>query len=86
MAGGENMTTVSVRQAQRYLSSLIEQVQQGDCVVITRRGIPVATLAPVRNAEHVGKTSRVIEELKNLRRGVRLQGVSIRELIEEGRD
>jgi antitoxin (DNA-binding transcriptional repressor) of toxin-antitoxin stability system len=41
------MTTVTIEQAQRDLSRLIEDVALGEHVVITRDHIPVAELAPV---------------------------------------
>jgi prevent-host-death family protein len=41
------MTTVTIEQAQRNLPRLIEDVAQGEHVVITRNHLPVAELAPV---------------------------------------
>ena len=41
------MTTVTVEQAQRNLSQLIDDVVLGEHVVITRDDIPVAEIAPV---------------------------------------
>ncbi len=41
------MTTVTIEQAQRDLSRLIEDVALGEHVVITRGDVPVAELAPV---------------------------------------
>jgi prevent-host-death family protein len=41
------MTTVTIEQAQRNLSQLIEDVARGERVVITRNHVPVAELAPV---------------------------------------
>ena len=41
------MTTVTIEQAQRNLPRLIEDVAQGERVVITRNHGPVAELAPV---------------------------------------
>jgi len=41
------MTTVTIEEAQRNLPQLIEDVVQGEHVVITRNRVPVAELAPV---------------------------------------
>ena len=38
--------TVSVAEAKSHLSELIAAVEAGDEVVITKRGVPVATLVP----------------------------------------
>lgn len=44
------MGTFSVAQAKAQLSELLDRAEQGEEVVITRRGEPVALLAPVRPA------------------------------------
>ncbi len=41
------MKTVSVLEAKTHLSTLLEQVRQGEEVVITRRGQPVARLTAI---------------------------------------
>ncbi len=41
------MTDVTLADAKAHLSELVNQVAQGDAVVITRRGKPVARLGPV---------------------------------------
>jgi prevent-host-death family protein len=38
--------TVSVAEAKSHLSELIAAVEAGDEVVITKRGVPVATIVP----------------------------------------
>ncbi|MBI1864961.1 MAG: type II toxin-antitoxin system prevent-host-death family antitoxin [Nitrospirae bacterium] len=44
------MRTVSVAEAKVHLSEILNQVETGQEVVITRRGRPVARLATVRKA------------------------------------
>ena len=46
------MTTVTIEQAQKDLSRLIEDVALGDHVVITKDCIPVAELSPVQSLGH----------------------------------
>ena len=41
------MKTASVLEAKTHLSALLEAVRQGEEVVITRRGAPIARLSPV---------------------------------------
>lgn len=45
------MTTVTIEQAHRDLSRLLEDVALGEHVVITRDNIPIAELAPVTQAK-----------------------------------
>jgi prevent-host-death family protein len=41
------MTTVTLVEAKAHLSELIDKVEAGEAVVITRHGRPVANLSPV---------------------------------------
>lgn len=79
--------TVGAYEAKTHLSQLLDEVAEGKTITITRHGVPVALLVPVsqtsgRSQRNVSET---IEELKAFRRGNRLDGLTIRELIEEGR-
>lgn len=42
------MKIISAREAERLFSELLSQVEHGEEIVITRRGRPVAVLAPYR--------------------------------------
>jgi hypothetical protein len=46
--------------------------------------VPVARLVPVEGAQR-RSVKEIIAELREFRRGNRLDGITIRELIEEGR-
>ena len=78
------MITVGSYEAKTHLPSLIARVAKGEQITITKHGVPVAKLVPVETS---GKRDRgeVIEELRRIRKGKTLGGISIRELIEEGR-
>jgi len=41
--------SVSVAEAKAHLSELLKAVEEGETIAITRRGRPVASLAPVRS-------------------------------------
>ena len=79
------MTTVGSYEAKTHLPSLLVRVARGERITITKHGVPVALLVPP--VEPAGSKSRAeaIEELRRFRKGRTLGGVSIRELIEEGR-
>ncbi len=42
------MTSVNVHQAKTHLSRLLERVEKGEQIVISRAGRPVARLSPIR--------------------------------------
>ena len=76
------MISVGAYEAKTHLPKLIERVLAGETIQITRHGIPVANLVPVGKKRDA---SSVVEELRSLRRGKRLDGISASELISEGR-
>ena len=41
------METVNVQDARRHISELLDRVVDGEEVIISRRGVPVARLSPV---------------------------------------
>ncbi len=41
-----NMKTVTTREAQHHLARVLEYVEQGEKIIITRRGVKVAKLEP----------------------------------------
>jgi prevent-host-death family protein len=78
------MSTVGLFDAKTHFSALVERVAQGEQITITKHGVPVAVLVPV--VDRRGKDPRKIaERIRALRQGARLEGVTIRQLIEEGR-
>lgn len=79
------MGTISYYEARTHFSELLDQVSRGKSIVITRRGRPAAMLTPPPQ-EARKDVKAVIGEIKALRRGNTLgKGVTIRDLIEEGR-
>jgi prevent-host-death family protein len=80
------MTTIGFYEARTHLSELLDQVAKGKKVLITRRGKPAALLSPPPAAS-VKDVRQVIEEFKAYSKRQRrtLGGLSIRDLIEEGR-
>lgn len=78
------MRQVGAYEAKTRLSELLEEVRKGGSVTISKHGVPVALLVPVP-ASRRQETGAVIAALRDLRRGITLGGISLRELIEEGR-
>ena len=78
------MTTIGAYEAKTHFSKLIERVERGERITITRHGIPVMTLQPVKDKPEI-PPEQVIAAIKTFRQGRRLEGLSIRGMIEEGR-
>lgn len=79
------MRTVGSYEAKTHLPRLLDEVAGGEEITITKHGVPVAVLVPPPEKRRKS-TREVIEELRELRKGVRLgDDLTIRELIEEGR-
>ena len=80
------MESVGSFEAKTHLSQLLERVAQGEEFTITKHGKPVARLVPAVAAKPRADVRQVIEELKAFGKGDTLgEGVTIRDLIEEGR-
>lgn len=77
------MTKVGAYQAKTHLPQLLEKVSKGEMVQITRHGVPVANLVPV---DPRPKPDEVIAELRRFRKGKKLKGLSVQDLIDEGRE
>jgi prevent-host-death family protein len=78
------METIGAYEAKTHLPQLLKRVARGERITITKHGVPVATLqAPAATAKR--PTRDVIADLRTFRRKQRLHGVSIREMIDEGR-
>jgi prevent-host-death family protein len=78
------MNTVGLFDAKTHLSALLERVAQGEEITITKHGVPVALLIPAANRRKKDPR-KVAERIRALRQGARLEGVTIRQLLEEGR-
>ena len=84
------MIEVAVYEAKTRLSELLVDVEQGEQITITRRGLPVARLVGVVAAKRGANSQRqqvgaTIASLREQRKGVVLEG-DLRDLIADGRD
>ena len=77
------MHQVSAYEAKTHLSQLLNRVTGGEHIVITKHGIPVAEIIPVRTVS-LHDRHEAIEKLLTFSNG-KLAGESLRTLIEEGR-
>lgn len=82
------MITVGSFEAKTKLAELLDKVEGGEVVTITRRGKAVARLVPAKSAEGAEHMRRVVDEIKRNRVGRGKPagpGTSIAELIKAGR-
>lgn len=78
------MAEVGAYEAKTRFSQLLERAQRGETVTITKHGTPVAQLGPVRTRDQQ-RISAAVAALRTFAKGRRLDGLTIRELVEEGR-
>jgi prevent-host-death family protein len=77
---------VGAFEAKNKLGSLLDLVEQGEEVMITRHGKPAARLvAPAETPDRRTAAREAAERIRQRRKGVTLGSISIRELIDEGR-
>lgn len=81
------MRTIEAEEAQSRFAEVLRDVEDGETVIIAVRGVPVAQFAPIQRgykdaAEAIDDGERYREE-HNITLG---DDITIRELIEEGRD
>ncbi len=80
------MESVGSFAAKTHLPQLLERVAKGEEFTITKHGKPVAKLVPALPAVPKPDVKQVIEAMRAFRKGNTLgKGITIRELIEEGR-
>jgi antitoxin (DNA-binding transcriptional repressor) of toxin-antitoxin stability system len=79
------MTEVALFEAKNRLSELIDRVQAGEVIAITRRGKVVAQLALPQAQDAVAQAEEAIARLRETRQGVSLRGLRSRDLLAEGR-
>lgn len=78
------LITVGAFEAKTHLSSLLERVERGEEILITRHGKAIARLVPAAIAERAD-VQAAVARLKELRAGTTLEGLSWKELRDEGR-
>jgi prevent-host-death family protein len=79
------MREVGAFEAKSRLGQLLDWVEAGEEVVITRRGKVVARLVPPGMALDHERSRRAVQRIRGMRKGVTLGGASIKDLISEGR-
>jgi prevent-host-death family protein len=80
------MKEIGAFEAKTKLGQLLDWVEAGEEVIITRRGKAVARLVPPGSATvDRERTRAAVTRIRAMRKGVTLGGLSIKDLVSEGR-
>jgi prevent-host-death family protein len=75
---------VGAYEAKTHFADLLERVEKGERITITKHGRPVALMIPAGQPQK-RPVAEVIAEIREMRKGVRLNGLKIKEMISKGR-
>ena len=78
------METVGAYEAKTHLPKLLKKVEKGNRITITKHGVPIAVLQPFEPDKHIDIRSTILEIIK-FREKNKLSGLSIRDMLEQGR-
>ncbi len=78
------MDEVGAYEAKTHLAQLLKRVSRGERITITKHGVAVAMLVPAATPE-ARPAAETIAELRRLRTAHRLDGLRLRDMIDEGR-
>ena len=80
------MPSVGAFEAKTRFAQLLDRVERGEEIVITRHGKPVAILRPVEERHDPEALQRLVQELREHRaaHGATLEGLTIKELTHGG--
>lgn len=77
------MKEIGAYLARTHFSALLEQAERGDTIIITKNGRPVAQLGPIKAKQKPVKPADAMKKLLSMK--TRLRGMSLRQLIDDGR-
>ena len=79
------MNSVGAFEAKTHLSELLDRVREGEKITITRHGVPAAMLVPVEEKGSKLTHREVVEGMRALRRRIKPDSMSVREMVNQGR-
>ncbi len=78
-------TNIGAYDAKTHFSELLERVENGEELTITRHGSPLARMIPVRRKATPAQRRTAIDAMRELAKGLSLDGLRIKDLMAEGR-
>lgn len=81
------MRTVGIFEAKQKLSELVERASRGERIRITRRGKVAAEIGPAQDKPDLKELKEIFAKMDEIRKRAKPlpRGVTIKDLIEEGR-
>jgi len=79
------MREVGAFEAKNTFSQLLDQVEHGEEIVITRRGKAVAKIVSTEPGFDREKARRAVAGILEMSKGLSLGGLDIKDLVNEGR-
>ncbi len=79
------MGAVGAFEAKTNLSALLDRVAKGETITITRHGVPAARLVPIQEPAHRLTHEEIVEGMRELRKRVKPDRMSVRQMVNEGR-
>lgn len=79
------MREMGAFEAKNKFGQLLDRVEHGEEIVITRRGKAVAKLVPAEPGFDRDKARRAVAGILAVSKGITLGGLKIKDLINEGR-
>jgi prevent-host-death family protein len=76
---------VAANEVQENFALVLQRVVGGQEVTVTDHGVPVARIIPVRPANSVENKRLAFQKMDEIAARCRLNGLRIRDLIDEGR-
>lgn len=75
------MLTVGAFEAKTKFSELLDAVERGEEVVITRRGLPVARLMAVAGRDEAARVAALVADIRETREQLGQTGISIADIV-----
>ena len=85
MGAQQGRNTVGAYEAKTHLSELLERVEAGEEITITKHGAPVAKLVPIKKEVSIEERTAAIQRIQKLSGGLSLGELKIKDLLREGR-
>jgi prevent-host-death family protein len=79
------MREIGAFEAKNKLAELLDLAEKGEEIIITRHGKQVARLGPIHKRFDREAARQAVADIKEMSQGVKLDGLTVRELIDEGR-
>ncbi len=79
------MREMGASEAKNKFGHLLDQVEHGEEVIITRRGKAIAKIVPAEPGFDRDKARRAVAGILEASKGVTLGGLKIKDLVGEGR-